>query len=249
MPSETVALLIRALLLVLGAFLVANAAWLAGTANLNLGMALSAVAGLALVGWGIAFDAVHRHPVLQGVAIGVVVVVLALAGFLTVYGASDNVTYREDALIVLGASVHRNQVSNTLAGRLDAAMAYRERNPDALLVLSGGRGPQEDVTEAAAMRDYLLAHGVPEASLVVEEHSTTTQENFRYSKAILDARLAPGYSVAFVTNEFHVYRAERTARDFGLDPTHAHSVTPWYFWATNYLREELAVVAGWVGLD
>lgn len=246
-PAWSPTALARLALLGVGGFLIANAAWLAATANLNLGMLAAALAGGILTAWGIWFDRVRRHRVLLAALAAGTGLILGLAAFLASYGVRDNVTHREDALIVLGAAVHGRDLSHTLADRLDAALAYRRDNPGVLLVVSGGQGPQEDVTEASAMREYLLAHGVPDAAILVEDRSTSTEENFANSKALLDARLPAGYTVAFATNEFHVYRAERIARARGLAPTHVHSDTPWYYWATSYLREELAVVASWAG--
>ena len=92
------------------------------------------------------------------------------------------------------------------------------------------------------MRDYLVARGVPEASILVEDKASDTVANFALSKALLDRRLAPGYQVVYVTDDFHVFRAGRIAAAEGLDATHVASSTSWYFWASNYLRETVAVV-------
>ena len=66
---------------------------------------------------------------------------LVIIGFLGIYGQHDNVTYQEDAVIVLGAGLRGDQVSLTLAQRLDAAIAYHEKNPRSVIVVSGDRGP------------------------------------------------------------------------------------------------------------
>ena len=110
---------------------------------------------------------------------------------------------------MLGAAVHGRELSNTLAGRLAVAVTYHERSPSSLIVVSGGQGPQEEIPEAVAMRQYLLDHGVPDDHIIVEDRSTSTEENFRNSRLLLDERLTPGYSVAFVTDEFR--RAGRRA--------------------------------------
>lgn len=242
-------LIARTLLVGLGLLVLANAIWLAVTANRNLGMALAALLGVGLLAWGVRFDQFARHRVLQALAIGVLVGAVGMSSFLAIYGERDDATYTEDAIVVLGAAVHGRELSNTLASRLDAAADYHARNPTALIVVSGGQGPQEDVTEASAMREYLIARGLPPSAIVEENRSTSTEENFAFSKQILDARLAPGYRVAYVTNEFHVYRAGRIARSAGMIATHTHSSTPWYFWPTSYLRECLAVGASWAGIS
>lgn len=225
-----------------GLAFVTNAAWLAATRNLNLGMALVAAAGAVLIAWAVWWTRLSRLRWLQLLCAGLALGVIAVSVFLAAYGSHDTATGDEDAVIVLGAAVHGSEPSSTLIGRLDAARSYHDRNPRALIVVSGGQGFQEDLPEGVAMRDYLVAHGVPEASVLVEDRATDTVANFALSKALLDDRLAPGYRVVFVTDDFHVFRAARIAAAAGLDATHVASTTSWYFWASNYLRETVAVV-------
>ncbi len=227
-----------------GTAFLANAGWLALTRNLNLGMALVAFVGLALLAWAIWSEQLGRLLWLKLLCGVLAAGVIAVSGFLAVYGSTDTATGDEDAAIVLGAAVHGSEPSNTLIGRLDAALAYHERNPSALIVVTGGQGFQEDLPEGTAMRDYLVAHGVPAGSVVTEDRASDTVENFTFSKALLDERLAPGYRVVFVTDDFHVFRAGRIAASAGLDATHVASSTSVYFWASNYLRETVAVVTG-----
>ena len=225
-----------------GMALVANAAWLALTRNLNLGMALVAAVGLALVAWAVWWRSLSRLlwlKVLCGVVAGGVI---GVSIFLAAYGGHDTATGQEDAVIVLGAAVHGTEPSSTLVGRLDVAVTYHASNPRAPIVVSGGQGFQEDVPEGEAMREYLVAHGVPASSVLVEDEASDTVANFALSKAILDRRLPPGYRVVFITDDFHVFRAGRIAAAAGLQATHAASSTSWYFWASNYLRETVAVV-------
>lgn len=242
--SRRAVVVARVVLIVLGGWLSLNAAWLALTANLTVGTAATAVAGLGLVAWGRWF---RRIPAVgHGVAIAVVLAVVGLSAFLAVQGAHSDADYTEDAVIVLGAAVHGSELSPTLQGRLDVALAYHQRNPRALIVVSGGQGIQEDLPEGVAMAAYLESHGVPAQQILVEDRATSTEENFQYSRALLDARLPPGYRVVFVTDEFHVYRAGRIAAAQGLDATFCARATPWYFWAPNFLREDLAVLKLWL---
>jgi len=92
------------------------------------------------------------------------------------------------------------------------------------------------------MRDYLVSRGVTADAVVLEDRSTSTEENFAFSKVLLDQRFDDDYRVVFVTDEFHVYRAGCTAERAGLAAQHVSSRTPWYFWPANYLRETVAVV-------
>jgi uncharacterized SAM-binding protein YcdF (DUF218 family) len=230
-----------------GLAFVANATWLALTRNLNLGMALVAAVGLALTAWALWWSKLSRLLWLKLLCGALALVVIGISVFLAAYGSHDTATGDEDALIVLGAAVHGTQPSSTLVGRLDVALAYHARNPRAPIVVSGGQGFQEDLPEGEAMRDYLVAHGVPAGSVLVEDQASDTVANFALSKAILDRLLPPGYRVVFVTDDFHVFRAGRIAAATGLRATHVASSTSWYFWASNYLRETVAVVTSFGG--
>jgi uncharacterized SAM-binding protein YcdF (DUF218 family) len=237
--------LVRLLLAVVGLALLANATWLTLTANLTVGMAMTALLGLGLLAWARWLPRGRRRWI-SAAALALCLAVVGLSVFLADFGSHDTATGTEDAVIVLGAAVHGRELSHTLASRLDTALAYHARNPGALIVVSGGQGPQEDLPEGEAMQQYLLAHGVPASDIVVDDDATSTEENFAYSKALLDPLLPPGYRVVYVTDEFHVYRAGLVASAAGLTTTHLASSTPWYFWPADYLREDLAVLATWL---
>ena len=162
---------------------------------------------------------------------------------LIIYGSTDNCTYREDAVIVLGASIHGDRPSASLRSRLDAAIKYHHKNKDALIVVSGGKGPQEDCTEAEVMAKYLTDNGVDVNKIILEASATSSQENFSYSKKLLDAYFESEYSISYITNEYHIYRAGVNAQKQGFDGAcHMHSKTPIYAIVPNTLRELLAIV-------
>lgn len=118
-----------------------------------------------------------------------------------------------DALVVLGAGLRPDGTpSEALAFRLDAALGYLEDNPDTTCVVSGGQGLGESRTEADAMYDYLLEHGLDAARVTREDRSTSTAENVRNSAELLESDA----SVGIVTNDFHLYRALRIAEKNGL---------------------------------
>ena len=122
-----------------------------------------------------------------------------------------------DCLVVLGAGLRPDGTpTETLRYRLDAALAYLEENPETACIVSGGQGFGETRTEADAMAEYLVEHGLDESRVTKEERSTTTAENVRYSSELL----APGAEVAIVTNDFHLYRALRIAEKNGLPGAH-----------------------------
>lgn len=116
----------------------------------------------------------------------------------------DNLDY----IIVLGARVNKNGVpSKPLYWRIDAAEEYLRENPNTKAVLSGGQGSDEPMSEAQCMYDALIARGIDESRLILEDKSTSTGENIRFSLALIDEDATFGV----VTNNFHVYRAVKIA--------------------------------------
>ena len=168
------------------------------------------------------------------------IVVIAFSSFLEIYGRCDTTTGKEDAVIVLGAAVKNNKISLALKSRLDKAYEYLQTNPDALVVVSGGMGDGEKITEAQAMKNYLVSLGADESRIIKEEESTSTYENFKLSKKILDKKLGENYKTVIITNNFHVFRASQMARDAGLNFTHAGSDIFWLDIASNCSRETFA---------
>ena len=125
-------------------------------------------------------------------------------------------------------------------------MEYSIHNPKAIIVVSGGQGPQEDITEALAMERYLISKGTPKERIIKEEESTSTYENLLFSKNILDDIFTDPYKTVVITNNFHIYRATRLAENLGLDATHYHGKTSWYSIPVNYARECIATLKFWI---
>ncbi|MFF7735497.1 ElyC/SanA/YdcF family protein [Streptomyces sp. NPDC007984] len=150
-----------------------------------------------------------------------------------------------DFVVVLGSGlIGGSRVPPLLAGRLDrgraAFDAERDKGREPMLLTSGGQGPDEDLPEARAMADYLIAAGVPADRILVEDQSRTTQENLRFSKALMQDRKAD-YRALVVTNNFHVMRAAQIARKEKVMAQVIGSPTARYFWPSATIREFVAV--------
>ena len=153
------------------------------------------------------------------------------------------------AVIVLGAGVNGETPSLTLRTRIDAAAAYLEEHPDVPVVLSGGQGPGEAITEAECMRRALVRRGVDESRLYPEERSTSTQENLRYSRAILEELgVDPARRVAIVTSDFHLCRPRLMwGGDTAAVPAHLPSALYFQCLTVNYfIREAFGLAAYFV---
>ena len=172
-----------------------------------------------------------------------ILIIISVSIALAVYGRKDNVTFDEDALIVLGKGLNGDRIPANLVSRLDKAIEYHKKNPSALIVVSGGKGNKDKLSEAQAMNDYLISKNVPDGIIVKEDKSTITYENFAFSSEILKEKLGKNYSVAFISNCFHIWRAERYAKEFGLNVTHLGAKIKWYTVPAEYLREFITFVA------
>jgi len=235
----------RGLFALFGTFCLFNGIIISMTSNLNLGNILTLLLGIVLLAVSAMWKKLKSHcpKRLKAVFFTALAVIFILCSYLYFYGKSDNVTYKEDAVIVLGAGLRGSRPSSTLRGRLHAAYEYHKENPDALIVVSGRQGNDEDISEAQAMQAYLVNLGVPKDRIIKEEKSTSTYENFILSKKILDTRFESSYKIAYISNEYHVFRAGKIAADAGFDnTTHTHSNTIWHSVLPGVLRECIGVM-------
>lgn len=231
-------------IIMLGGVVFLNAIVVSFIQNPNTGIFMTYALGLFLIFLGVFFDKLLEMTP-SWLKIAFLSAVGAAAVFLCalfIYGYCDNVTYTEDAVIVLGSGVRGETPTETLVKRLDVALEYHRKNPDSVIVVSGGQGEDEDITEALAMERYLVAAGVAADRIIKEERSTSTAENFIYSKELLDAHFDGEYSVAFITNDFHIMRGALSASRCGYNATHVHSSTAFYTILPHTLRECLAFV-------
>ncbi len=162
-----------------------------------------------------------------------------------------------DFVVVLGSGLKGgSRVTPLLASRLErgrqvyAALAARSlaagETTDPLLIVSGGKGSDEHLTEAEAMARYLTERGFPPDRLIREDRSRTTEENLAFSKAIMDearpgSRSRPGSRCVVVTSSFHAFRAAIIARRLGVNGHVTGAPTAAYYWPTAILREFAAV--------
>lgn len=147
------------------------------------------------------------------------------------------------AVIVLGCQVRGETPSSMLAYRLNAALEVLNANPETVCVVSGGQGRGEDISEAEAMRRYLLDNGISEERILKEDKSVSTRENIRFSAEIL-SEMGITDSVVIVTNDFHQYRADIYAKDNGFSSVGHHSTrTPFHNLLNYWVREWAAIMA------
>lgn len=148
-----------------------------------------------------------------------------------------------DAVIVLGSGLREGrEVPPLLAARIDRGIEAHFENPGSLLVLSGGQGSDERLSEAQAMTGYALARGVREEDIITEDRSTSTRENLIYSKELLDKREEKLESLLVVSSNYHVLRALLLARELGIDCDGRGARTRFYYSLNAFIREWIAYV-------
>jgi len=162
------------------------------------------------------------------------------------HGEQDNMALPADAVIVLGAGINGEEPSPALQTRLNAAKSYMERHPDIPVVLSGGLGLGKSVTEAEVMyRALSTGEANWDSRLLKEDRATSTAENFRYACEVLrqNGMEPEKMRIAFVTNDFHIYRAGLIAVRMDLEAFGVAAELPWW-WVngTCYIREAFALV-------
>ena len=175
-----------------------------------------------------------------------------------------------DYIIIHGAGLDGPRPTPLLAGRIDKALElWNKQHQHGKFVASGGQGADEIVSEAQAMRDYLLDKGVSAGAILMEDKSTTTWENLKYSLGVIhddraasvNAVLSVGstdgttatadddaattaagdFTTAVVTSDFHVFRCAEYAHNLGIKADGIGSHTKGWYWPTAFIREFIAI--------
>lgn len=164
---------------------------------------------------------------------------LVIEGIIVGYGRSKP-DPGADYAVVLGARVIGKKPSYNLEKRLEKAYNYLQESPDTKAVLSGGKGPGEDISEAQAMYEYLTVRGISGDRLILEDRSVNTDQNLGYSIAKMTGSKE---KVVIISNQFHLYRALGIARKKGLSHVQGlGSEVKWYTAPNMYVREAFAVM-------
>ena len=155
--------------------------------------------------------------------------------------------YDRDFILILGCGFRQDgTLTPLLKGRADAALRFRQAQLErtgkaAVLVPSGGKGSDEPIAEAEAISRYLLTQGIPKDKILKETRSTTTLENMKFSKALIETQM-PNAKVAYATTNYHVFRSGIWARRAGLPAEGIGSKTRWWFWPNAFLREFIGLL-------
>lgn len=145
-----------------------------------------------------------------------------------------------DVCIILGAQIKESGPSDVLQRRLDKAIDYLRENPETVVIVSGGQGANEPVSEAQGMQEYLTAAGIAPERILQEVTSSNTCENLRYSGKLIDRT---ENRVVVVTNNFHMFRSLAIAKKQGYCMVEGLSASTFPgSLPNNLLREFLGVI-------
>jgi uncharacterized SAM-binding protein YcdF (DUF218 family) len=239
--------------LLLAVFLITNGVTMIKREGARPANLLSLLVGLGIVGFAVlAFAGVLTRSTPLLVVTVSIALLIGYASFVFTCYLLYSFLYgrmpRRDAVdfvVVLGAGLVGARVPPLLANRLDLARKVFDASTAAgrtpMIVTSGGQGPDEEVSEARAMADHLIERGVPDDRILLEERSTTTLENLRFSRAIME-RVRPDARCVVVTNNFHAFRAALWARKARVNGHVVGAPTARYFLPNAIIREFVAVL-------
>ncbi|KEK24707.1 YdcF family protein [Bacillus gaemokensis] len=153
--------------------------------------------------------------------------------------APDDAEY----MILLGAKVKGSEPSYSLQYRIDKAAEYLKTHEKTIVIVSGGKGKGEDISEALAMKNGLVKQRIAEERIIMEDRSTNTDENIKFSKSLIPVNKKKGI---IVTNDFHMFRAKRIAEKQGLKVDGLSAKTPKAITIQSNVREYFAITQYWL---
>lgn len=157
--------------------------------------------------------------------------------------------FDKDYILIHGSRLKKDgTLTRLLQGRADRAVSFARMQKEAtgkdiFFVPSGGKGDDEVISEAEAIRNYLLQIGIPEDRILLENHSSNTEENMEYAAKLIREREGDDKAkVAFSTTNYHVFRAGLLGTAAGLAVEGIGSGTKRYFWINAFVREFIATI-------
>ncbi len=254
---EKTKMIVRAIFVIVGAWLLWE--FLRALPVVCIGNAVGTVFSVMMIGAGFFLDKLSAAAaglwktgggkaalVTLGIIVLSVIVYCVTMSVLMVKAISGGEERKADAVIVLGCQIKGDRPSRMLRIRLDKACEYLKDDPDCICIVSGGKGDDENYPEAEIMKKYLVEQGIDASRITMEDKSTSTKENMRFSKAILDDMGISG-NICFVSDGYHLFRAGLIAKDEGLDAFGLAAKTEARFVPTYWVREWLSIGYYFIG--
>lgn len=170
------------------------------------------------------------------VIIGACVILAFIISIFMVKASDDPPPDENTTLVVLGCKVKDGRPSLMLKRRLDCAYEYLSEHDNVNVIVSGGQGSDEVMSEAKCMKEYLTGKGIAPERIFMEDKSTSTEENLKFSQEIISRENLPE-KITLVTDAFHQCRAEMLAKNIGIVPYNLSGYTSWYIVPVYWVRE------------
>jgi uncharacterized SAM-binding protein YcdF (DUF218 family) len=215
----------------------------------------------ALVCWGMAavialLTAASVLPRAQGVVLFRSIIGLVLVGCLFFGGleavvlanCKSNVTGEPQVMVILGANLWDHEPSPVLEARLDTALEYLQEHPNMPVVVTGGMGDDEPISEASCMAFYLETRGIDEERIIQEDKAANTMQNLKFTKELLEKQGYATDNLLVVSSSFHLARAKMLAKRNDLTISTLSAPVPGGIAYHTYfcLREGAALVKSWI---
>ncbi len=185
------------------------------------------MAGVTFAGLGILFFVNKRihfiekiNKVVLGGILGIVAIGVIIFSILlgcVISGMTSKASADADYIIVLGAQIKGERITKPLAKRLEAAYDYAIENEKVIIIVSGGKGDGEDISEAEAMKKYLIEKGISKDRILMEDESRNTYQNIKFSYKIICDRNDEKANILICSNNFHIFRAVKLAKSAGIE--------------------------------
>lgn len=208
---------------------------------LNLGNIAGMLFGIAYIVIGLLMNRTDSSNQKYIFIIALCVLLLTILKMREIYAVGKTKISAQKVIIVLGCRVRGDEPSLSLIKRVDAAYKFLLFNPESVAILSGGQGKDENISEAQCMQQLLYARGISKDRLILEDRSTSTDENIRFSLQIIET-LDLDRNIAIATSEYHQKRAANICKKYGLNSTPVSSKTKWTLLPTFLLRELFAEI-------
>ena len=148
-----------------------------------------------------------------------------------------------DYVVVLGAKVRTDGPSVSLQNRIDAAYTYLTAHPDAIAVVTGGKGADEPITEAKCMYEHLVAMGIDPERIWMEEAATSTWENLQFSLNLIEEKTGQRpEKIGLLSSEYHLFRAKLFAKACHVEAAGIPAHTTRLSQMVNHFMREVAGV-------
>ena len=177
------------------------------------------------------------------ITLAVLLLLMAITSIPILWGIKSQDEESCDYLILLGAGVDGDTPSPILQDRINQAYAYLTAHPDTICIVTGGKGNDENLSEAQCMLNHLTKMGIAQERIWMENRATSTVENIQYSLQLLEEKTNnQGGKLGIMSNEFHLFRARLIAKRNGVEPICIAAPTSNLTVRVNYTLREIFVL-------